>query len=140
MSDLVKLRQEHAELIEIARKLDVVISKPSPPSQVELFNLRRELTSTLIAHLKAEDWVLYPRLLSSKDPNVAATANAFIEEMGGLAAAFAGYNDKWPAPAIHANWAGYCEHSGAIIAALTNRISRENRELYPLLEAIDKAA
>ena len=140
MSDLAKLRQEHAELIAIVRRLEAVIQQPTPPSQVELFNLRRELSSTLIAHLKAEDWVLYPRLLTAKDAKVAATASAFIDEMGGLAAAFAAYNDKWPAPAIHADWAGYCEHSRVIIDALTCRITRENRELYPLLERLDHAA
>lgn len=140
MSDLAKLREEHAELIEIVRRLEKVIGQPSPPPQIDLFNLRRELSSTLIAHLKAEDWVLYPRLLASKDPKIAGTANAFIEEMGGLAAAFAAYNDHWPAPAIHADWAGYCEASRGIIDALTCRITRENRELYPLLERLDKAA
>ena len=140
MSDLAKLRLEHAELIAIVRRLEAVVEQPVPPSQVELFNLRRELSSTLIAHLKAEDWVLYPRLLASKDATVAATASAFIEEMGGLAAAFGAYNDKWPAPAIQADWAGYCAHSRTIIDALVCRITRENRELYPLLEDLDRAA
>ena len=140
MSDLAKLRQEHAELVDIVRRLAEVIAKPSPPPQIELFNLRRELSSTLIAHLKAEDWVLYPRLLASRQPGIADIANAFIDEMGGLAAAFAAYNEKWPAPAIHADWAGYCAHSRAVIEALSNRITRENRELYPLLDALDQAA
>lgn len=140
MSDLAKLREEHAELIKIVGRLEGLISLPSPPPQIELFNLRRELSSTLIAHLKAEDWVLYPRLLASKDSRIAATANQFIEEMGGLAAAFAAYNDKWPAPAIHADWTGYCAHSRTVIDALKCRITRENRELYPLLDSLDEAA
>ena len=140
MSNLAKLREEHAKLIDIVQRLEHVIALPSPPSQIGLFNLRRELNSTLIAHLKAEDWVLYPRLLDSKDTRIAAVAKAFIDEMGGLAESFAAYNVKWPAAAIHADWAGYCAHSRVIIDALTNRITHENRDLYPLLGALDQAA
>jgi hypothetical protein len=88
----------------------------------------------LIAHLMAEDWVLYPRLISSPEPNIADTARAFSEEMGGLAAAYRNYAGHWTAGAIEADWPGYCAETRGIIDALTNRILRENRELYPLLD------
>lgn len=140
MTDILKLRQDHAELVRIVQQLATAIAQPAPPPQLELFELRRRLSSTLIAHLKAEDWVLYPRLLDSSDTAVAETARAFNEEMGGLAAAYAAHADKWNAGAIDGDWAGYCAESRAILDALTDRITRENRELYPLLEAIDKAA
>jgi iron-sulfur cluster repair protein YtfE (RIC family) len=134
MSDITKLREDHAELVRLVRELGARIERPTPPPQLELFELRRQLTSTLIAHLKAEDWVLYPRLLASTDPAIAATARAFNDEMGGLAAAFSNYSETWNATAIAGDWAGYCEASRAIIEALTNRIVRENRELLPLLD------
>ena len=140
MSELFKLRQEHAQLVEIVGRLSKVINQPHPPAQNELYTLRRELSSTLIAHLKAEDWVLYPRLFASMDKKVAQTARAFSEEMGGLAQAYTAYADKWTATAIEQDWRGYCCDTAGIIEALTCRINRENRELYPLLEAMDKAA
>jgi len=46
----------------------------------------------------------------------------------------------WSAAAIEADWPGYCADSRVIIDALTNRILRENRDLYPLLEHLDRAA
>ena len=134
MTDVAKLREDHAELVKLVRRLASFIESPTPPAALELFDLRRQLTSTLIAHLKAEDWVLYPRLLASPDPRIAATARAFNEEMGGLAAAFSSYCEQWSASAIGDDWPGYCAASRAIIDALTNRIVRENRELYPLLD------
>ena len=134
MSESVKLREDHAELVRLVRQLGALIGRPTPPPQLELFELRRQLTATLIAHLKAEDWLLYPRLLASTDPAIAATARAFNEEMGGLAAAFSRYSETWNATAIAADWPGYCEASRTIIEALTNRIVRENRELLPLLD------
>jgi hemerythrin-like domain-containing protein len=140
MSNLAALRQEHAELVEMVRELGAVVARPAPPPQTDLFEIRRKLTSILIAHLKAEDWVLYPRLLNSSDPEMSRVARAFCEEMGGLANAYSAYAEKWGANAIQHDWAGYCNESRGIIGALTHRITRENRELYPLLERLDKAA
>ena len=140
MSDLAKLRQEHAQLIEIAKRLKTAVEADAAPPAVELYALRRELASTLIAHLKAEDWALYPRLFDSSEPAVAATAKAFSDEMGGLGAAFSMYSQRWDAMSIQANWTGFRSETGEIIDALTCRITRENRELYPLLEKLDRAA
>ena len=68
------------------------------------------------------------------------TGTAFKDEMGGLAPAFIAYCDKWNAPAIVADWAGYCSDTRAILDALLNRLTRENRELLPLIERLDRAA
>jgi len=37
-------------------------------------------------------------------------------------------------------WAGYCRDTRAILEPLVNRLTRENRELLPLLERVDRAA
>jgi hypothetical protein len=134
------LREEHAQLVRIVGQLAECISRPAPPPAVELFAVRRELNATLIGHLKAEDWILYPALLTSDDAEVAAIARQFLDEMGGLAAAFLAYADKWSASAIESDWDGYCAESQGIIEALTQRIIRENRDLYTLAEREKKAA
>ena len=84
--------------------------------------------------------MLYPPLLSSPDATVAATARKFVDELGGLAKAFSAYIERWDALSIEADWPGYQQESRGIIEALTNRIVRENRELYPLLDRIQRAA
>jgi hypothetical protein len=140
MTDLGKLRDEHTEILRIVDKLRYLIDRAIPPPQLHLFALRHELSSTLIGHLKDEDWLLYPRLLKSADRHIAATARAFSHEMGGLAVAYTGHCKKWNADAITADWAGYCEESRCLIDALTNRITRESRDLYPLLETLVRAA
>jgi hypothetical protein len=67
-------------------------------------------------------------------------ARAFSQEMGGLAQAYLAYAELWGADAIQQDWAGYRAATRGIIEALTSRITRENRQLYPLLEGLDKAA
>ena len=140
MSSLAELRNDHAELVSIVKQLEALIQRDTPPPSVELFDKRRKLSSLLIAHLKAEDWVLYPPLLSSGDPQVAATAKQFVDEMGGLAQAYTVFTERWDALSIESDWAGYRKAARGIIEALTDRIIRENRELYPLLERIQRAA
>ena len=140
MSDIRKVREEHATLVKIVGRLSDAIAKDAPPPSVELYALRRELTSTLLAHLKLEDWVLYPHLAKHLDAEVAALGRRFSDEMGGLSAAYTAYSEKWGATAIDADWHGYCADTAGIIQALTNRILRENRELLPVAERIERAA
>jgi hypothetical protein len=140
MSQLTRLREDHAKLARLFGTLRDIIGRPTPPPQVELFDLRRELMGTLIAHLKLEDWALYPRLIESGDAQMSERGQAFKDEMGGLAPAFIAYCDKWNAMAIEADWPGYCSDTRAILDALFNRLTRENRELLPLIERLDRAA
>jgi len=140
MSELAKLREDHMTLARLFHRLGEAIEQPSPPPQVELFALRRELLSTLLAHLKLEDWALYPRLIGSGDPAISSTGQWFKDEMGGLAPAFLAYSEKWTAGTIDADWAGYCQDTRDILGALRNRLARENRDLLPLLERLDRAA
>lgn len=140
MSNLAQLRNEHAELVRIVKELDQLIQGDSPPVAVKLYDVRRRLSSVLIGHLKVEDWVLYPPLLSSSDPEVANTVRQFVDEMGGLAQAFTVYVERWDALSIESDWPRYQKESRGIIAALTCRITRENQQLYPLLERIERAA
>ena len=140
MSELVRLREDHAKLARMFLRLEHIIGQRVAPPQMELFEFRHELMTTLIGHLKLEDWALYPRLIDSGDPDTSAKGQQFKDEMGGLAPAFAAYCDKWTASTIPADWAGYCADSRALLDALMDRVSRENRELLPLLERIDRAA
>ena len=140
MSSLQQLREEHACLIDIVGRLEELLAGRTAPPSLALFALRSELSRALIGHLKAEAWVLYPRLLRSAETDVAATARAFVEEMGGLAAAYAGHTAKWSANAIEHDWLGYRRESTMLVEALKTRIARENVELYPLLDRSRRAA
>jgi hypothetical protein len=140
MSQLSRLRDDHAKLARLFGKLGEIIRKTEAPPQLELFELRRDLMGTLIAHLKLEDWALYPRLIDSGDRQMSEAGEAFKEEMGGLAPAFIAYCDKWNATTIDADWQSYCNETRDILDALNNRLTRENRELLPLIERLDRAA
>lgn len=140
MADLDKLRDEHTVIMRIVERLRFLVNQPKPPPQLHLFTLRHELSATLVGHLKTEDWTVYPMLRASRDPHIASLAQEFSAEMGGLAAAYLDHCEKWNAIAISSDWRGYGRDSGALLDLLTTRISRENHELYPLLERLAQAA
>jgi hypothetical protein len=140
MSSISQIHHDHVELVKIVREWEAMIDCDAPPATIELFDVRRRLSSLLIAHLKAEDWVLYPPLLESKDAEVARVARQFVDEMGGLAAAYNIFMERWDALAIQADWVNYRKEAFAISKALASRIAREDEELLPLVERASRAA
>lgn len=140
MPYLNRLREEHENLMAIAGRLSGMIAQNVPPPSHDLYVLRKELASALIHHLKSEDWVLYPRLLVSSNRCVAETARAFSEEMGGLATTFRDYAERWGAHAIECDWKRYRRETAEILETLAQRMMREDRDLYPLLETPEKVA
>ena len=140
MSSIAQIRSEHADLVKLFREWEALIDRETPPPSMELFDVRRRLTSLLLAHLKAEDWVLYPPLLESQDAEIAGIARRFVDEMGGLSASYSIFMERWDALSIQADWPGYQKQAHAILLALGERIVRENRELLPLVERTQRAA
>ncbi len=140
MSFTQKLRDEHAQIIETLKEFEAAMAQAEPPPPAALFGLRNRLTHVLIAHLKAEDWLLYPDLLASDRPYVAEAARHLIHEMGGLAEAYNAYTRQWTAQAIAADWEGYRRDSAVVIRMLRKRVAREDRELYPLADATERDA
>ena len=137
MADLDKLRDEHTVILRIVERLRYLIGQSTPPPQLHVLALRYELSAALIVHLQTEDGFVYPPLLANADPHIVSIGRAFSREMDGLGAAYVEHCKTWSADAIAADWAGYSIASQALLDALTMRISRENRELYPLLRRLD---
>ncbi len=140
MSSVNKLRGEHASLALIVGQLSEMIAQGSPPPARELYPIRMRLASELIRHLKSEDWILYPTLLASRNQRIALTARAFSASMGGLASEFKTYCERWDANAIMHNWTSYQAETFEILRSLKLRMTREERDLYPLLHSATHAA
>ena len=140
MPNVKNLRHDHVKLTAIAGELSEIIAQSAPPPPRELYQIRMRLASELIKHLKSEDWLLYPTLLASRNESVALMARAFSASMGGLAREFKTYSERWGADAIMHNWKDYQSETFEILRALTLRMTREERDLYPLLDLPMQAA
>ena len=134
MSITAELRNDHSELVRYIGQLRQIISQSSAPNSIELFYFRHGFTKTVLAHLTTEDWVLYPAMLRSTDFEVVATARRFMDEMGGLREAYKIWLARWPTNSIASQWPAFVIETSSLLDAMSNRIHRENYELYPLIE------
>ena len=126
-------RRQHQELLALVGELTGKL-KVEPGDTRGLRNLLSALAGKLTVHLAMEDKALYPRLAEAKVETARGLARAFQQEMGGLAQAFANYNQKWQADTIKADPGGFARETHAVFAAIGRRIGRENEELYPLAD------
>lgn len=138
--EMERLRAEHAALIALARIVTELIHAPGPPHLAELALARGRLRETLVRHLKCEDWILYPRLMATGDPELMHITRAFELEMGDLAAEYAAYDDKWTAARVAADWEQFGRETTAAFDMLAVRVEREECELYPLADKLYAAA
>ncbi len=141
MGITIKLREDHDALLELIGLFRDILRQPIAPAGIDLVNFRSAFSKELLAHLTREDWLLYPSLLQSSDKLIAGTAQTFMDEMGGLLAAYKAWSGDWPTERIIAHWQTFVTETSAVLDALDERIDRENNELYPLVEiVITKAA
>jgi iron-sulfur cluster repair protein YtfE (RIC family) len=129
-----KFRTQHDEILALARQITDMVNERDPDAAA----VRKQL-SVLVGkvnfHLAMEDKALYPRLMERKGTRAEQVAGKFMAEMGGLAQVFAAYAAKWQVSAIRADLPGFAGETKKVFGALTQRISRETADLYPLADA-----
>lgn len=134
--EMQRLRAEHAALVTLSLIILDMVRAPHPPPAAEMAAARGQLRENLVRHLKCEDWILYPRLMATGDQELMRITRDFEIEMGGLAADFIAYDEKWTGERVAADWPGFGRATVAIFDILATRVEREERELYPLAETL----
>lgn len=134
MQITLKLRDEHEAIMQLVGVFRDILSHPVAPPDLDMVSFRDEFSKQLFGHLTREDWLLYPSLLQSSDNLVAGTAQSFISEMGGLLACYKAWSNNWPAEKVVGEWSLFVFETTRLLEALSNRIERENSELYILVE------
>lgn len=137
-----RLRHQHDVALALVGEITALIARmgdtPSRADAYQATMLLAKLTGVLRIHFAQEDRMLYPSLMASGRGGVAAVARAFFEEMGQIGPVFVAYSEQWRSiEAILSRPAVFRSESAALFAALGGRIERENRELYPLADAMD---
>jgi hemerythrin-like domain-containing protein len=127
-----KFRLQHNEILGVAGEITEELRGKGDAAVMR--KLLSNLAGKLNFHLALEDNALYPRLMERKDSKANVMAKKFLHEMGGLGQAFTAYNNKWQVSAIRSDPSGFANETRAVFSALTQRIAKENRELYPLAD------
>lgn len=126
-------RKQHGALLHAVGDVDAALTLQKGAEAVR-FSLTR-LASLLAMHLKLEDDVLYPQMKGHADPIIAGLAARYQAEMGGLAAAFTSFYDRWRNAGVAAfDRTAFALEWDGVKAALGKRIDQEDTELYPLVD------
>lgn len=126
-------REQHGRIRALARPLQS--QGGSELSAAELRAALAKLAGAVKVHLRDEDANFYPVLSVSDDVDVRDTAIAFRTSMGGLAAAFNSFYERWVKPgAIEADRAGFLGDANIVLTQLAQRMDLEDRELYELAD------
>ena len=134
MDDMEIFRDEHRQIARLMDRFGDMLAEDAPPEPLDFLHFRREFGRTLNQHLKREDWMLYPKLRASPQPEVRDVAERLGGEIVAFEAAFAAYGRRWTHARICAEWGLYRRESEAMILGLHRRILLEEQELYPLVD------
>jgi hypothetical protein len=135
-----QFREQHARLLEDVEALKVAIAGP----QSTMPEIARAALSQLLAryraHLLVEDNKFYPPVLKSKDAALVALAQRFQAEMTLFRGEFEKYARRWPtATGIRGNIVRFVADTKAILLVFTERLVREESELYALVDRVPPA-
>ncbi|MDQ3143351.1 MAG: hemerythrin domain-containing protein [Pseudomonadota bacterium] len=137
MSTLQSLRWQHDQASSGKLRLVNLIEAHRPGDDAYPIALQlARWTGLLRAHLASEYEWFYPALIASPNSETAATARAFQTEMGHLAERLEAFDRRWSSSAvIGAGFSRFHREAFALFAAFDQRISREDRTLYPMAES-----
>jgi hypothetical protein len=130
-----QLCAEHRALeVQAARLLEIVAGQV--PDAAAVAGMRWQMAQALLDHCKREESEVYDRLLSSGDAIATNVAWRYRQEHGRLGPSFASYVAAWPVGRINREWARFRDETRTLMAALVDRIEREEGALYPHAERI----
>ena len=121
--------------------LAVSLTQALVPSKVaadpsEARSLLARFRGRLSVHAAMENDALYPSLAGHADPAVRERAKRLFDEVGPVYAAVNDHATRWAtAEAIQADPAQFVRETLEMLKALGRRMTRENEQLYPLVDA-----
>jgi len=139
MGNIDKLKQHHVDIKKIAEDMNGHLDEEAlSKNATEVRTLMTSIGGKLLVHLSGENSNVYPPLLASEDANVKAVAKKFQDEIESVKAAVSAYTANWPtAASIEGKPAEFIAETKKVFAILTDRMAREDKELYTLLPAED---
>lgn len=130
-----RFKNEHGQILEGIATLRTLSHAGIVDNASEIARRIVAMSSVIKLHLNAEDRVLYPGLQASGDRTLALLGQEFQQEMGSIAAAYVEFAGRWNTPGrVHDDPQGFRADANRVLKAVYERMQRENRDFYPLIE------
>jgi hypothetical protein len=134
--DFTDLKRQHNEVMNIANYILENIKNCTVDENInEVVKNINIISGKLKIHMVNEDKHLYPYLLNSSDPLLNTFGKKYGEEMEGVSKVYEEYKSKYnTATKIKQNMDGFNTATKQTFVALSNRIYKEEKELFVLLK------
>ncbi|RIK97908.1 MAG: hemerythrin [Burkholderiales bacterium] len=130
-----RFKHDHERILEGIAALRALSHDGIAENAAEIARRIVAMSSVIKLHLSAEDRVLYPELQASGNRTLAMLGWQFQQEMNSIAAAYVEFARRWNTPErVHGDPAGFRLDANRVLKAVHERMQRENRDFYPVIE------
>jgi hypothetical protein len=140
VSNLDQFFAEHSRLLECTAEMAAIARRLDPPRVEELNDARWRFSRTLLRTLTLKDRMVYPRLRLHADPAARAVAERFCQSTTADYERFAAHTKRFPPDVVVRDWRAYAVAVRLRTAELVDRLDREERDLFPLLDDAPRLA
>ena len=128
-----KLCNQHELLRQFVGELLALVSGDTPCDPENLAASRWRLARMLLQHLALEERAVYRPLERDPRPQVVMLAYGFRRELDTSYARYEQHMAEWTRERIEAQWPAYVSAVRHMADFLLERLDREERELFPLV-------
>jgi len=131
-------RKQHEGIVEIVNRILASLDHDALSNNTHgIRKLLTKLSNNVKIHLILEDTALYPILANSDNTEVKAISLQYMEEMGVISNSYSTYVEKWSiGSSIKDSTETFINETKDILGALLNRIDRENKGLYQIVDEL----
>ncbi|MGH8146616.1 MAG: hemerythrin domain-containing protein [Rhodanobacteraceae bacterium] len=133
--DIERFKRDHVALMRTVGELRGLVHAGIAPHADAIAHELVAMSAAVKLHLAAEDHMLYPALAA--DVRTQDIGERYQTEMGSLAQTYGEFVKRWSfAAQIADDPETFRAEANTVFKALHQRVQRENRELYPLVERL----
>lgn len=131
-----KFKHQHLDILGAIAALRTLVQSGIAEHATDISQRIIGMSGMVKLHLAVEDRLLYPTLEASGNKSLAGMSKRFRDEMSGISGAYLQFAAKWNSarlleeqPEIFRNEANH------VLKTLYERMKKEDREFYPVIEA-----
>jgi hypothetical protein len=131
---LKRLLDEHARIRALADQLEAVIAGRRPDDATIFWRLRWSILSLILQNWRHQRAEVMEPLLRDPRAGVAALAEEFNADLAEISRRYLDHIIRWDSDEGMADWTLYGDQVQPLFGVLRDRLEREERLLFPLLE------
>ena len=130
-----KYKHQHTAIFTNIRKLKELSHAGIAHNAAEIATHVIRMSSVIKLHLSIEDRFLYPALQEANNPRLATMGKQYQHEMTHIAETYGEFARKWnDAAQVAGNPEAFRSEANRVLKVLFERMQREDRDFYPMIE------